>query len=322
MTLQRKKILIVSVNWLGDLLFMTPAIRAIRRAYPQSRIVCLAPRSGVDLLRTNPHLDQVIPFDESRGIVGFFRWIGLIRRLRAERFDTCYLFHRSFTRALTVRLAGIPSRIGPATRKQAGLLTHPAVMPSKESVHKAAWYMKILEADGISPDGSSYDLVLLEGDIAAAETILAQLGIRPGEKFVAMHPGANWPPKRWPAERFARLADALMEKKGIRTVFVGGPDDLNLVKQIRSLMRSKALAATGKTSLRESAAILRRASALVSNDSGPLHMGAAVGTAVVGLFGPTDPALSGPPPGTKGVLLSTLEEISVEQALAAAEQFL
>ena len=242
----------------------------------------------------NPHLDEVIPFEESRGILGFFRWIGLIGRLRAERFDACYLFHRSFTRALTVWLAGIPSRIGPATRKQAGLLTHPAVMPSKEEIHKAAWYMKIVEADGVAPDGPSYDLVLLSDDLASADRLLREFGIQPAEKFVAVHPGANWPPKRWSLEKFARLADGLRKKRGIKTVFIGGPDDLELVKRIRSLMQTEMFAATGKTSLRESAAILRRAAVLVSNDSGPLHMGAAVGTPVVGLFGPSDPRRYGP----------------------------
>ena len=321
----RERILIVSVNWLGDLLFMTPAIRAIRRAYPESHIGCLVPKRGLDLLSANPHLDEMIPFEESRGVAGFFRWLGLIGRLKSKRFDTAYLFHRSFTRAFVVAMAGIPHRIGPGTRKQSRLLTQSARMPSKDSMHKAAWYLKILEADEIFPDGLQYDLALLDEDQTAADKVLTGLGLRPGEKFVAIHPGANWEPKRWPAENFARVADLLREKRGIRAVFVGGPGDLDLVRKIRSFMKSEPAVATGKTSLRETAALVKRAAALVSNDSGPLHIGAAVGTAVIGLFGPTDPALSGPPSGTKGVLicgLGSMENIKVDQVLAAVEQYL
>ncbi|MBI3322050.1 MAG: glycosyltransferase family 9 protein, partial [Candidatus Omnitrophica bacterium] len=110
--MDRQRILIVAVNWLGDLLFMTPAIRAIRRAYPKSRITCLVAPRGLDLLAGNPHLDEVIPWEEGRGIAGWLGVLPLARRLRAGKFDTAFLFHRSFSRTLAVRLAGVRERIG------------------------------------------------------------------------------------------------------------------------------------------------------------------------------------------------------------------
>ncbi|MCM8795009.1 MAG: lipopolysaccharide heptosyltransferase II [Candidatus Omnitrophica bacterium] len=337
---QKNRILIVSVNWLGDLLFMTPAIRAIRSRYPHSRIVCLAPERGIELLRTNPHLNEVIPYRESRGLCGFFRWIGIAARLKKEKFDAVFLFHRSFTRAMAAWLAGIPCRIGYRRKKQGWLLTQSIDPPDKDSIHKAAWYMKLLEVDGIRSDDLSYDIGLEQTDFTEADRLLKHLGIDSSRKIVALHPGANWVLKRWPVGEFARLADEIQEKTQAAVLFIGGEGDLPLVEKVAGRMRSRPFVATGKTTLKQTGALLTRVSVLISNDSGPLHLGAAVGTPVVGLFGPTLPHVSGPPSGSNAVSLFgsigcpvpcyqlkcpanlCMSEIKVEQVLAAAEPYL
>lgn len=336
----RKRILLVCVNWMGDLLFMTPAIRAVRRAYPRSFIAALVPPRGIELMQAHPHLDEVILAGESRGIGGLFRWLGLVRRLRLGRFDSAVLFHRSFTRALAVRLAGVPERIGYRTAKRARLLTTAVEPPPKDSVHKAAGFLALVSAAGIPSDGLRYDVGLLPQDHAAAQRLLQEWGVRPEETLVALHAGANWRLKRWPAARFAELGDELALRHRARVLLIGDRGDLPLAEKIRARMKTPPIVAAGRTSFRELGALLTRARLLVSNDSGPLHLGLAVGTPAVGLFGPTDPKLSGPPENGKAVSLFgsigcpvpcyqlrcpanlCMHQISVGQVLDAAEKFL
>ncbi len=334
------RILVIGPNWMGDLIFMTPALRAIRRAFPESHLVCLAPARGLDLLKGNPHLNAVIEAPESRGVAGLFRWRGLVRRLRAERFDTVFLFHRSFTRTFVGWAAGIPERIGYRTWKRAWLLTRAVDPPAPDSVHKAEWFLRMLKGAGVPSDGLAYEVGIFPEDRQAAAALLKEWGVRPEDRLVALHPGANWRLKRWPADHFARLGDALADRYRAKVIFIGDRTDLPLVDRIIRQMRSRPLVATGRTSFRQLGALLGRTRLLVSNDSGPLHLGVAVGTPVVALFGPTVPALTGPPQEARGMTLFgsigcpvpcyrldcpvnlCMSQITVEQALEAAGKFL
>lgn len=336
----RKRILLVSVNWLGDLLFLTPAIRAIRRAYPDSFIAALSPRRGMDLLQGNPHLNAVIPMPEGRGIPHLAGWFPLIGRLRAERFDTAFLFHRSFTRAAAVWAAGIPERIGYRTAKRGWLLTTAVVMPPPDTLHKVDLLLRVVEAAGIRADGRHYDAGILPEDARAAGDLARELGLKPSDRVVALHAGANWLLKRWPARRFAELADRLSERYGAKVLFIGGEGDRPLIERIAGEMKTRPLVSAGRTTFRQMGALLKHTKLLISNDSGPLHMGMAAGVPVVALFGPTDPKLTGPVNGAKATILFgsigcpvpcyqlrcpanlCMEQITVEDVLAAAARFL
>lgn len=335
-----KRILIVGVNWMGDMIFMTPAIRAIRRRFPDSHIACLVPPRGLDLLNGNPHLNEVIPLEEARGLKGIFLWWPLIRRLRSGQFDTAFLFHRSFSRTLATWAAGIRSRIGYSTWKRSWLLTQAVAPVPKDSVHKAELFLRLLEAAGILRDGLHYEVGLSPEDRQAAQTLLKEWKIGQQDRVVALHPGANWRLKRWPAENFARLGDALATRYQAKVLFIGSEEDLPLVQGILKRMRTQPLVATGRTNFRQCGALLSQTSLLISNDSGPLHLGLAVGTPVVALFGPTPPGLTGPPKGSKAITLFgsigcpvpcyqlqcpvnlCMSQITVEQVLEAAGQFL
>ncbi|MDO8730201.1 MAG: lipopolysaccharide heptosyltransferase II [Candidatus Omnitrophota bacterium] len=340
MSKNRKRILLVSVNWLGDLLFLTPAIRAVRRAYPDSFIAVLSPRRGMDFLQGNPHLNAVIPMPEGRGIPHLAGWLPLIARLRAERFDAAFLFHRSFTRAAAVWVAGIPERIGYRTAKRGWLLTTAVEMPPPDTLHKVDLLLRVVEAAGIRADGRHYDAGLRPEDAQAAGDLARELGLNPSDRVVALHAGANWLLKRWPARRFAELADRLSERYGAKVLFIGGEGDRPLIERIAGEMKSRPLVSAGRTTFRQMGALLKHAKLLISNDSGPLHMGMAAGVPVVALFGPTDPKLTGPVNGAKAAVLFgsigcpvpcyqlrcpanlCMEQISVEQVLAAAARFL
>ena len=319
---------------------MTPAIRAIRRAYPESHIACLVAPRGLDLLRGNPHLDEVIPMEEERGLKAWRHWGPLVKRLREGRFDAAYLFHRSFTRTVLAWAAGIPVRIGYRTWKRGWLLTLAVDPPPKDSAHKADWFLRLLKADGIEEDGCHYDAGVLPQDEEAADRLLRGLGVGSGERLVALHAGANWRLKRWPAGHFARLADGLAQRYGVKPIFVGGEGDRPLIQGILARMKGPAFVAAGRTTFRQLGALLARTSLLVSNDSGPLHLGVAVGTPVVALFGPTDPALTGPKADSRVEVLFgsigcpvpcyqlrcpanlCMHQITVEQVLDAAGKFL
>ncbi len=158
------RFLVVGVNWLGDTLFMTPAIRAIHRALPGAFIACLVPPRCRELLASNPHLNVVLEFDErgaDRGLAGMRR---LITTLRPYHFTDALLFHRSFTRTLCVALAGVPRRVGYATWKRAWLLTTAVPMPPKDTVHKVTYFLNLTTAAGIPSDGTAYDLTVPEAD--------------------------------------------------------------------------------------------------------------------------------------------------------------
>ncbi len=334
------RILIVAVNWLGDLIFLTPAIRAIRRQYPRAYLACLTPPRGVDLLKGNPHLDAVIPLSSRRGLFGLISLWPLARRLETERFDTAFLFHRSFSRTVLAWAAGIRSRIGYRTWKRGWLLTQAVDPPPQDSVHKAAGFLLLLEKVGIATDGLRYEVGLLPEDAQAAERLLKEWQITPADRWVALHPGANWHLKRWPLHRFAELADCLQTRYRTRVLLIGDQGDLPLVQAMVKRMKTPPLVATGKTTFRQLGALLRRAALLISNDSGPLHLGQAVGTPTVALFGPTDPRLSGPQDGERSMTLFgsigcpvpcyqlrcpvnlCMGEITVEQVLSAASRFL
>ncbi len=334
------RVLIVAVNWLGDLHFMTPPIRSIRRAHPDAHNACQVAPRGLDLLAGNPHLDEVIAWEEGRGIGGWLKIFPLARRLRAGRFDTAFLFHRSFSRTLAAWLAGIPTRVGYRTWKRSWLLTASVEPPAKDSVHKAEWFLRVAGAAGIVPAGMQYDAGILPEDERHAEDLIRELKVAAGEPVVALHAGANWRLKRWPPGHFAQLADGLAEKFGARVLFIGGPDDLPLIRGIAGRMRTEPLVAAGRTTFRQMGALLARTRLLISNDSGPLHMGVAAGVPVVALFGPTKPELTGPPEGSKAVTLFgsigcpvpcyrlhcpanlCMGQISVEQVLDAARKFL
>ena len=336
---RRSRILIVSVNWLGDLLFMTPAIRAIRRAHPNSHIACLVPPRGLDLLKGNPHLNEVIPLEEERGPGQWRHWRPLLRRLRESRFDTAYLFHPSFTRTLLIWAAGIPNRIGYRTWKRGWLMTLPVEPVPKDSVHKVDWFLRVLQADGIQADGFYYEAGILPEDEQMADRLFQEWRIGPGEKIVALHAGANWKLKRWPSGQFAQLADNLAERYGAKLLFVGTEEDRPLILGILGRMKTPAFVAAGRTTFRQLGALLKKIALLISNDSGPLHLGIAVGTPVIALFGPTDPVLTGPPVGSRAVTLFgsigcpvpcyrlhcpvnlCMQKITVQQVLDAAGKF-
>lgn len=282
----------VNVNWVGDVLFSTPFLQALRTNFPDAFISCLVVPRCREVLEGNPFLDELILYEEEGKHHSLLGKIRLVQLLRKEGFDEAYLLHRSFTRRLLMVLAGIPERIGYAIKRKGLFLTRKVPSPSSEN-HKVDYFLGLLPP-GSRVENRNYTLQVGKEEEESVERLLQQRGIKSSESFAVLCPGGNWDQKRWPAERFAALGDALIQRYSLKVVVTGEKKDLPLGREIASRMQKEAILLCGETTLKQLAALLKRALFVVSNDTGPMHVAQSQGTKVVALFGPTHPGLTGP----------------------------
>lgn len=287
------RILIVNVNWIGDVLFSTPAIRAIRQHYPSAFIACMVVPRCKEVLELNPHLNELIIYDEDDAHKNLFGKLKFISALKKRHFNTVFLFHRSLTRTLMVALSGIHERVGIYTPKRGFLLTR-KVEPRSLDVHKVEQFLNIVKAKGIGSSNKNMELFIGSDDERYAEEFLRTQEIREDEILIVLNPGGNWDLKRWPPENFAQLGDRLSDIYGARILITGADKDIGLGNVIFGMMRHKPSVVCGRTTLRQLAAILKRARLVISNDSGPMHVAISQGARTIALFGPTDPRITGP----------------------------
>jgi heptosyltransferase II len=330
-----QKILIRCPNWIGDAVMTTPAMGAVRSSFPGAEIVVAANPNVAELLRHHPYVDGVLIFDKNgphRGIGGFLRFCLLIKE---QKCDLAILFQNAIEAALMSFLARIPRRAGYRTDHRGYLLTHPVAVGERERrFHHTEYYLHMLAALGICGGDGRLRLQCTDQEKVWARATLGN------GSWVAINPGATFgSAKRWLPERFARVADALANRHGVHTVIVGGPAEVAMGQAVAKAMHTAPLNLAGKTSLRQLMAILDRCRLLVSNDSGPMHVAAALGTAVAAIFGPTDHTTTSPlTPSSRLVRRAVdcspcllrdcpsdhrcMSEITVEDVLEAAEDLL
>jgi heptosyltransferase-2 len=326
-----EKILVRSVNWLGDAVMSMPALSRLREARPEAQVTILTPEKLADLWQP-PAVDAVLTFTKEESL----RQIA--RRLRAEQFDVGLILPFSFRSALELWLAGIPRRIGYAHRGRSLLLTQPLrklpdIMemrkrsaaevrqiahstgpahrrPVPPSSHHLYRYLNLVAALGADPTPQAPRLSLAESELAAAARRFGLERGRPDAPLFGMNPGAEYGrAKRWPEERFIAAAQEIQFRTGCRWVLFGGPADIELSCRIETAIQCEAdrrrreagrppekavWNLAGITTLRELCAALKLCALLVTNDTGPMHVAAAVGTPVVAPFGSTSPELTGP----------------------------
>ena len=222
-------------------------------------------------------------------------------RLRRRGFDAAFLLHRSQSRAFLVYCAGIPLRIG--YHKSKFLLTHPVDAAGVESMHRSDYYLRVLEHYGIDCGERVCRLSLGDADVQRLSLILKEHGVGPQEQVIVLNTGGNWRLKRWPIALWSELAQRLSGVPNTRIVFSGAAGDSNEAQKIISTGGFKAVDLTGKTSLGESLALFHRANAVVSGDSGPLHLANSIGANAIGIFGPTSPSITGPRGAGASVIL-------------------
>ncbi|MBI4707420.1 MAG: lipopolysaccharide heptosyltransferase II [Candidatus Omnitrophica bacterium] len=298
------RIIIFNVNWLGDVLFSTAAIRNIRRNFPDSYIACVIPSRCHHILKGNPHLDEIIIFDEKDKRSGVIEKINFIRSLKEKKFDMAFLLHRSFTRALICRLAGIPVRHGYFTKKRGFLLSKKIPLPKKDSLHRIDFYLNLIKGAGFKVGDRFLEFFLEDSDVKFVDDFLKKNSIGQDDFTVVLNPGGNWMLKRWPKEYWAELADRLIGGFGAKVIITGSPADMPLVAAIKKLMKNAPVITCGVFNIKHLGALCRKAKVFVTADTGPLHIANAVGAKkIIALFGPTSVQVTGPYPLDNVVVL-------------------
>ena len=222
-----KRILIVNANWMGDVLFSTPAIRAVRKKYPGSFIVCLVPPRVKNILQNNPHLNEVMTYDDRAPLLAFWRSAGIVSRIRKGNFDTAIFFHRSASKVRLAALAGVPERIGFETPGRTKDLTSTVTLP-KKPLHRIDTYLYLLEQAGIPSNGRRMEYF----PDPAAEASLKKL-IPSDGPYTVLHAGGNWDLKRWPLESFVEWIRLWRQGTGRRVVLCGTAPEMPLAEKIR-----------------------------------------------------------------------------------------
>ncbi len=297
-----RRVVILAPNWLGDAVMALPAIADVRRHFPDAHLAVAARKSVAPVFTMVQGVDQVVTLSGGGGMRALTGWKDDARVLADGGFDTALLLPNSFATAFTTSKASIAERWGFATDRRAGWLTRAIPKPSV-AMHQRAYYQALTTALGMA-QGEPFARV--HPNRERAQQLLKEIGLDPDEPFVVFAPGAAYGgAKQWLPQRFAELAATIIGDRGWSVLMVGTAADRPACEQISSLMPksgtrlNRLIDLSGKSDLPSLAGILGEARAVVSNDSGAMHLAGAVGTKVVAVFGPTRethtfPLASGP----------------------------
>jgi lipopolysaccharide heptosyltransferase I len=282
--------LIVRLGALGDIVHASPLVAAIAARWPDARIDWVVERRHRAVLDLVTGLHQVVEF-ASRRLGGAPGWAGTVRTLRAARYDVVLDAQGLLKSATLARAAGGARTVGFATsalREPAARAFYSEVVEPAGTRHVVEKNLALLRAVGIEAPQVRFPLRRDPESAAVREAIE---GV--GGRFAVLNPGGGWPNKRWPADRFGAVAVELARRHGLPSLVLWGPGDEALADAVTAGSGGSARRAP-RTTIADIVALVRRARLLVSGDTGPLHLAAAVGTPIVGIYGPTDPARNGP----------------------------
>jgi heptosyltransferase-2 len=298
------KILIRGTNWIGDAVISIPAMREIRRIFPDAHISLLVRPWVRDIYSMAEFVDEILEYDRGgvhHGWTGFHK---LVADLKSRRFDLAILLQNAFEAALMVWCARIPRRVGYARDGRSPLLTDAfKIDPAVRNVHQAYYYLGILCALGLLErrpwEQQGYHLSthigIRDADRSAAVEMLRGGGIREGQIVIGINPGAFYgEAKRWFPDRYAAVADALAERYQARIVIFGSSTDLRAAEDVAAHMKHPSLLLAGRTTLGQLMGLIKECDLLITNDSGPMHLAAALDVPQLALFGSTSEIATGP----------------------------
>jgi heptosyltransferase II len=290
------RILVRGVNWVGDTILTYPAVQKLKVGFPRSHLAVLVRESLVDLWKTFPYVDEVIPFQSGKGWrslredlrIGFF--------LRKEKYDLAVVFPRSFRSAYPIFLAGIPIRLGYRDEGRSLFLTH-GIHRADDVLqdHRIHYYRRLLDTFGMDDRLYLPRVFLREEDRRWAQEKLERMGLWDGRPLIGMNPGATYGlAKCWYPARFGELGKRLVKKRKASVLLFGKAEERPIAQEILRHLGEGGIDLTGQTDLLQLAALLEKCRLLATNDTGTMHLAAATGTPVVAIFGPTDPVTTGP----------------------------
>ncbi|MBL8879794.1 MAG: lipopolysaccharide heptosyltransferase I [Phycisphaerales bacterium] len=297
-----QRILIIKPSSLGDIVHALPVLAAIRRAWPAAHVAWLVANAFAPLLDNHPMIDEVIRFDRSRygrmlrsptAFAGFWRFVGEIRR---RQFDLVIDLQGLVRTGFFSIASGASRRVGfRHARELAWLLYSQRIRAPRDARHAVDQNMAVAAALGLDAARIEFPLALRPAEIdRATELLRADSPGKSAIPFIAVVAGARWVTKQWRPERIAALLDRLREAGFPPCVLLGAPDDREFTDGIIAAMKTGVMDLVGRTNLRELTALLSLAALVITHDSGPMHIAAALGRPVVAIFGPTDPRRCGP----------------------------
>ncbi|MCZ6679797.1 MAG: glycosyltransferase family 9 protein [Candidatus Poribacteria bacterium] len=269
-----QKILVFSFSFIGDAVLSTAVISPLRHHFPDAKITFLVGVRAFNLLASDPQIDQVLAYDNRGEHAGWRGKVRLIKALRHGRFDLVVDLRDSiWSRCVGGKHWGMQLR--------------------GKDIHAVTRYLDVLQRHGVDTGGAQPRLQFTDGEMKARARFLAENGIDRNRILIGIHPGGNWAYKLWQPENFARIADDLCEKWNAQILTFAGPDEYSLQVQVADLMRWPSIRVKERD-LRRVAALIEMCELYIGNDTGPMHIAAAVGTPVIAIFGSTNHHRSGP----------------------------
>ncbi|MDE0683066.1 MAG: glycosyltransferase family 9 protein, partial [Candidatus Poribacteria bacterium] len=272
-------------GWIGDMVLLTPALRALKHAYPESNLALLLRPRVADLMETHPYVGTCIIDTKSRG--RYRSLTRLVRQLRGAVFDVAIVLHpTSFRNALLPFLARVPIRVGTNVSGRGMLLT--ASCKDTTNVHEVHRYLRVLRLLDINTDTDVLEFWHTDADREMIQDLLHAEGVSETDRLVALNVGTTWRTKRWDMANFAEVIHQIEHLiPDARIILTGSFAERTLADDLPASL--PAIDLIGKTSILQLGALLERCEVCLTCDSGPMHIAAAVGTPTVALFGPTDP---------------------------------
>jgi lipopolysaccharide heptosyltransferase II len=294
-----ERVVVRGTNWVGDSVMTVPALRALRRLLPQAKITLAIRPSAKGIFSEADFIDDLLIYDRRSA----FSVVSQIREWRRRQFDLAVLFQNAFEAALIPFLAGVPTRLGYATESRQALLTHPLLVPDwRSSKHEVFYYLYLITAleqllagtSTVCESDPDISLSISAARKHEAAELLRSHGVNEEKSVVAICPGSiNSRAKRWPAESYATLADRLLEQKR-QVLLIGSREEIDVTNEVTQRMQQQPVVLTGKTTLDQITAILGLVDLVVTNDTGPAHIAAALGCPTIVIFGPTNPLTTRP----------------------------
>lgn len=335
-------ILIIKLRYIGDVLLSTPVLTAVRERFPAARLTIAVNRGTEDMVKYNSTVNEVLVVERS----GIASQLGVFHQVRQRRFDCVIDLTDGDRSACLTRFSGAPIRIGFNDEHRWRGRLYTTIVPARPAiVHRVERDLAALVPLGVEAKGRQVVLHTSKEDDDAADRLLLELGVLRTDgalvkPLVIFHPGARYWFKAWPAERFADLADHLSETYGCQILVGGTVQDRVLADAIVNQSASKPISIAGRATLLQFASLIKRCRLFIGNDNGAMHMAAAIGTPVVGLFGPSNPAEWGPRGRSVQVVYkgmdcrqcfhptclrgeeNCMKKITVDEVVAASERWL
>lgn len=288
------RILVVRTDRIGDVVLTTPVLKALRENYPHAHIAMMVSPRTKELIEDNPYLDEVLVYDrekKDKGLLGFWRFVLALKR---KRFDLAIVLHTKNRLNLITYFASIKRRAGYKNNKFGFLLTDKLTDTRHLGIkHEVDYCLDILRKLGLKINDKIPYVAVKKKDLDSVGSMLNAQGIGADNKIAAIHPGSSCISKRWLRERFVVLANRLVEDYGLKVILVAeGKEDEAIANEMAHEIRYPVLNLSGKLSLGQLSALLKRCAIFISNDSGPAHIASAVGTPVVSIFGRNQAGLS------------------------------